>query len=120
MSSREWFMLDVRSGDPEALVARLFAAGFDAFFPKIRSNAVLPGYVLVNTDPDLEEPELQHCVCSAQFVTNEGNRPMCIPSGVAKALRSPKSELCNTLAVMAPEYRLDSLRHWFHPAAIRP
>lgn len=120
-SSREWFMLDVRSGDPEALVTRLFAAGFEAFFLKNRSSALFPGFVFINTDPETEGANLQPGV---EFVTNESNRPMCVPPHVVMALRDRESEtgstLRNSLAAMAPEYRLESLRNWFHPAAIRP
>jgi hypothetical protein len=123
MVSREWFMLDVRSGDPEAFVARLFAEGFEAFFPKVRAAALFPGHVFVNADPEIEGSRLRCFDPAARFVTNEVNRPMCVPSEIVVALKDGDSEAGGTLrdflAAMAPEYRMESLRNWFHPAAIR-
>ncbi len=108
-------MLDASRADPEAVVARLSAAGFDAFSPKVTGtqDRLFPSHLFVVADPEMEAGVLSDCAPDVRFVMNDSNRPMPIPDRIAAALCDPASEegraLSGRLAVMAPEYRIDSL-----------
>lgn len=114
VSLREWFLLDARSQDPDALVSRVSAAGFDAFLPKLScSEAIFPGYIFVSADPERDMNRLRNCGADIRFVTNESNRPLAMSETFVDALSRPRSDtgqaLRKSLAAMAPEYRIDRL-----------
>lgn len=112
---REWFMLEACRDDPQTLVTRLSAAGFEAFSPKLgrTRDSLFPGHLFVAADPETDDGALRGCAVEIRFVTNECNRPMPIPGDVARALRDPETDegqaLTGWLGVIAPEYRIDSL-----------